>query len=302
MGTPGFALPSLRMLAAEHDVIQVYTQPDRPCGRGRVPKPPPVKAAALDLGLEVRQPQTLRDPQEHGFLESLGPDVICVAAYGLILPPEVLEIPRYGCVNVHASLLPHYRGAAPVHRSILAGDRETGVSIMLMEEGLDTGPYAHRVAVPVGERSVDELTEVLAEVGAEALSEVLREIEDGTVVWTPQDDSKASYAAKITRDDVALEPSLTVAEAHRRIRASSASAPSRACVSGRLLTVVRGSIVRPGPEQGSVHTTRDSLVLGFADGGISLDEIRPEGKGCMDGACFARGARLDDRATWGTAT
>jgi methionyl-tRNA formyltransferase len=298
MGTPAFAVPSLLALAEEHQVVHVYTQPDRPSGRGRTPLPSPVKLAALERGLPVRQPVTLRDPAETHFLAELSPDVVCVAAYGLILPPEILSIPPHGCINVHASLLPRYRGAAPVHRAILAGEDRTGVSIMRMEEGLDTGPYASQREVSLTDLSVGEATELLAEVGALALLEVLAQVEDGSVVWTPQDDSAATYAQKITRSDLALRPDLTVLEALRRIRASSPSAASRACVEGRTLTVLRASEVAPGPPPGVVRVTRDALVLGFADGGISVDEIRPEGKGCMDGACFARGARLVDDSVW----
>ncbi|MBE0416520.1 MAG: methionyl-tRNA formyltransferase [Coriobacteriia bacterium] len=299
MGTPAFALPSLRALAAAHEVVKVYTRPDRPSGRGRTPVPPPVKSAALDMGLSVHQPATLRDPEEHDLLAALRPDVVCVAAYGLILPPEILAVPRYGCINVHASLLPRYRGAAPVHRAILAGDDLTGVSIMLMEEGLDTGPYASQQEVPIRGMSVEDATALLADVGAAALIEVLGEVEAGTVVWTPQDDATATYADKVTKDDLALQPDLTVTEALRRIRASSPSAASRACIEGRTVTLLRGSPVLPGPPAGVANVSRDSLVLGFTDGGVSVDEIRPEGKGCMDGACFARGARFADEVTWG---
>ena len=299
MGTPDFALPSLNALAREHEVVHVYTQPDRPAGRGRVPTPSPVKQHALDLGLPVRQPATLRDPREHEFLAALAPDVVCVAAYGLILPPEVLSVPRFGCINVHASLLPRHRGAAPVHRAILAGEDESGVSIMRMEEGLDTGPFATRKSVSIAGLTVREATLLLAEVGADALVDVLEQVETGTVVWTPQDDAAATYAPKVTREDVALHPGLTVAEALRRIRASSPSAASRACVDGRVVTVLQGSPIQPGPPPGSVDVCRDSLVIGFADGGVCLDELRPQGKGCMDGSCFARGARLADEVSWG---
>jgi len=298
MGTPEFAVPALRALADRHEVVCVYTRPDRPAGRGRVSRPSPVKQVAAELGLPVRQPETLRDPAEHAALRTLAPDVICVAAYGLILPPEVLEVPRHGCLNIHASLLPRYRGAAPVHRAILDGEQVTGVSIMRMEEGLDTGPYALQVPVELDELTVGEATALLAERGAEALVQVLDALETSEVTWTPQDDSEATYAAKVTRADVALDPDLGVDEALRRIRASSKSAPSRVCVDGTSMTVLRArrSLTSPGP--GRVAVAKDALVLGFADGGLVLDEVRPEGRACMDGACFARGARLGAEAGW----
>jgi methionyl-tRNA formyltransferase len=299
MGTPSFALPSLRALAAEHEVVAVYTQPDRPYGRGREPMPSPVKQLAEELAIPVRQPATLRDPAEHVHLAGLAPDVVCVAAYGLILPPEILAVPRHGCINVHASLLPRYRGAAPVHRSILAGDEVTGVSIMQMEEGLDTGPYALQESVPIRGLTVEEATDLLAQVGARALLDVLDSIAAGTVVWTPQNEALATYADKVTRADVALRPDLKVEEALRRILASTPSAASRACIEGRNITLLRGSHVEPGPPAGVARVSRDALILGFADGGLSVEEIRPEGKGCMDGACFARGARFAEEVSWG---
>ncbi len=301
MGTPDFAVPSLEALADAHEVVAVYTQPDRPSGRGRTPAASPVKRAALRRGVPVLQPPTLRDPEVQQELRDLAPDVICVAAYGLLLPPEVLEIPPHGCLNVHASLLPRHRGAAPVHRAILEGDTVTGVSIMLMEEGLDTGPYALQVEVPVGESTAEELAGLLASAGARALLDVLGRIDDGSVEWTAQDDALATYAAKVGRDDVALAPELTVSEALRRVRASTPSAPCRACVSGRPVTITR---VSPDPESGrtlepgGVVVTKRELVLGLADGAIVLDEIKPQGRGCMDGACFARGAHLDDSSVW----
>ncbi|MDF1541766.1 MAG: methionyl-tRNA formyltransferase [Anaerosomatales bacterium] len=298
MGTPSFALPSLDALIAAHEVVTVYTQPDRPSGRGRTPVPSPVKRLATAHGIPVHQPVTLREPAEVEYLKRLVPDVVCVAAYGLILPPEILAVPRFGCINVHASLLPRYRGAAPVHRAILAGDERTGVSIMRMEEGLDTGPYARQDAMGLDDLTVDEATEHLAELGAGALLSVLDAVATGAVEWVAQDESAATYAEKVSKEDVALRPGLTVAEALRRIRASSRSASSRACVDGRNITLVRGSSVIPGPPPGTAAVTRDALVLGFADGGVSVDEIRPEGKTCMDGACFARGARLADMVTW----
>ncbi|MBW6468462.1 MAG: methionyl-tRNA formyltransferase [Coriobacteriia bacterium] len=299
MGTPSFALPSLDALIDAHDVVAVYTQPDRPSGRGRAPVPSPVKHLAAEHDIPVHQPVTLREPDEWERLAGLAPDVVCVAAYGLILPPEVLAVPRFGCINVHASLLPRYRGAAPVHRAILAGDERTGVSIMRMEEGLDTGPYARQDEADLDDLTVDEATDLLGELGAGALLSVLEQVEAGAVVWVEQDDSAATYADKISRDDVALHPGLTVSEALRRIRASSRSASSRVCVDGRNITLLRGSSVDSAPPPGTAAVTREALVLGFADGGVSVDEIRPEGKSCMDGACFARGARLAAEVIWG---
>ena len=171
MGTPEFAVPILRRITPHHNVTALFTQPDRPCGRGRELCSTPVKIAGTELGIDVYEPESLRDPQVLALLRRDALDVIVVAAYGKILPAEVLDIPRHGCINVHASLLPRHRGAAPVHHAILAGDEVTGVSIMLMEEGLDTGPVALQREVAIRDKTVDELTEELSIVGAEALSE-----------------------------------------------------------------------------------------------------------------------------------
>ncbi len=298
MGTPEFALPSLRALHSRHEVVAAYTQPDRPSGRGRAQRPSPVKELAGEFGVPVRQPRTLRDADEIAHLRALAPDVVCVAAYGMILPPELLAIPPHGCINVHASLLPRYRGAAPVHRAILSGERVTGVSIMKMEEGLDTGPYALQVEVPVGESTVEELTDTLSVIGAHALLDVLEQVENGTVAWTPQDDSVATYASKITRDDVSLDPAMSVAEAMRRVRASTRSASTRICLDGRTLTVLSVAPADIAVESGAVSVEAGQPVIGFADGALVLTEVRPEGRSLMEGSCFARGARLDAGCAW----
>jgi methionyl-tRNA formyltransferase len=297
MGTPSFAVPSLETLAAEHDVVLVVTQPDRPSGRGTAPSPPAVKIAAARHGLSVSQPQRL-DHHARTVIAAAHPDIVCVVAFGMLLPAEILAVPRYGCVNVHASLLPLHRGAAPVQRAILDGDTETGVSIMHMEEGLDTGPYALQVRVPVGDRYATELEDVLARAGADALIEVLALIEAGDVVWTAQDDGAATYAAKITKDDVALLPEASTEEAFRRVRAATHRAPARACVGDRELTVVRARPVAERSEPGTVCVREGWPVLALADGSLLLEVVRPAGRGDMSGADWARGARLTDDVCW----
>lgn len=297
MGTPDFAVPSLFALTADHEVVLVVTQPDRASGRGACARPTPVKEAALSLGVTILQPARLSEDVA-ALIADARPDVIVVAAFGMLLPEDVLRIPPLGCINVHASLLPRYRGAAPIQRAILAGDEETGVSIMRMERGLDTGPYALRRAVPINGGYADEVESELARVGALALVEVLDRLSVGDVEWIVQDDDAATYASKITKDDVALRPELTVDEAFSRVRAASRRAPARACLGDRELTVTRATPVPDGTAAGSVCLVDGAPVLGFVDGGLRLDVVRPSGKGDMSGIEWARGARLSADVCW----
>jgi len=297
MGTPEFAVPSLDVLLNRHDVVAVYTRPDAASGRGRKVADSPVKARALASSIPVEQPRTLRDPSAVASLRAYAPDIVVVAAYGLILPPEILGVARYGCVNVHGSVLPRWRGAAPIQRAILAGDAETGVSIMQMEVGLDTGPTCLIRTTATDRKSSGTLTSELADLGAQTLLEALAAIEAGTVEWTPQDDALATYADKLSAADVALHPELTVAEALRRVRASGPSAPCRLALAERRLVVLEaaegGAVLAPG----GVACGRQ-LELGLADGALVLERVVPEGRSAMDGASFARGARLADDSTW----
>lgn len=301
MGTPDFAVPSLRSLAERHEVVSVYTRPDRPRGRGREPVPSPVKAAAIELGIPVRQPETLRDESLLTELRADAPDVICVAAYGAILPPTLLEIPRLGCLNVHASLLPAYRGAAPIHRAVLDGRTETGVTIMRMEEGLDTGPYSRVFSTPIDEKTVGDLESELAQEGARLLLEVLDEVEAGTAQWHDQDDALATYAPKIGAADVALHPGLDVDTALRRIRASTRSARAKISMGGCTLDITSASKSDESLPAGAARSRKNALVIGMSDGAILAHEVRPEGKACMQGCAWARGARIPDECQWGPA-
>lgn len=198
MGTPDFAVPALRALhGAGHDIVCVYTQPPRAAGRGKKLRSSPVQLAAEELGLPVRCPVSLKGAEAQGEFAALGADAAVVAAYGLILPQAVLDAPVHGCLNIHASLLPRWRGAAPIHRAVMAGDDETGVTIMQMEAGLDTGPMLHKVSVPVARKTTGELTAELAGLGAQAMVAVLADLAAFPPI--PQDDSAAIYAPKIDK-------------------------------------------------------------------------------------------------------
>jgi len=298
MGSPEFAVPSLKALCRHHEVVAVYTRPDCIRGRGKSLAPTPVKTVALEEGIPVEQPQTLRSEIAVESLRTYAPDVICVAAYGLILPSGVLEIPPFGCINVHASLLPRHRGAAPVHRAILEGDEITGVTIMLMEEGLDTGPTAVTRPVSVAGKYLDELSAELSCLGAEALIETLSAVCAGVFRWSPQDESKATYAAKITAEDMRLDPGLRVVDALRRIRASSTSARAKVIITGCSVEVIQARIAEERVDPGELRAVSGGLLAGFADGALWLDRLRAAGKSPVDGKAFACGRRLSTEERW----
>ena len=220
-GTPEFAVPALAaLIAARHELVAVYTQPDRPAGRGRRLQASPVKRVALEHGLPIEQPATLRSPEAQARLREYRPDVMIVAAYGLILPQAVLDIPHHGCLNIHASLLPRWRGAAPIQRAILAGDAETGVTIMQMAAGLDTGDVLVRRACPIGpEDSAATLHERLARLGAEALLATLDDLVAGRLAPERQDEALATYAAKLTKEEAAIDWRQPATAIDRAVRA-----------------------------------------------------------------------------------
>jgi methionyl-tRNA formyltransferase len=301
MGTPEFAVPSLERLAVEHEVVAAYVRPDAVSGRGGVARPAVVKSAALRLGLPVRQPVTLRDPAVVRELAEFSADVICVAAYGLILPADVLDAARLGAINVHASLLPRWRGAAPIQRAILAGDPLLGVSIMRMEEGLDTGPYCLQGSLPAGQKGAVTLTAELGALGAELLAAALPRIADGTAVWTAQAEEDVTYAAKVTKDDVTLDPTLSAAENVLRIRASVPASPARLLVAGRGVTVLSASEVSDASfrlQTGAIRQHDDGIAFAASPGMFVARRIKPDGKAEMDAAAWARGARLAEDAVW----
>ncbi|MEM6857702.1 MAG: methionyl-tRNA formyltransferase [Pseudomonadota bacterium] len=217
MGTPDFAVPALAALyEAGHEIACVYTQPPRPAGRGKKLRPSPVQVKAKELGLEVRSPKGLRKPERHQEFAALGADIAVVAAYGLILPQAVLDAPRYGCLNIHASILPRWRGAAPIHRAIMAGDEETGVTIMQMEAGLDTGPMRHIVRTPIARKTTGDLFEELAQLGGAAMVEVLADLD----AYPPcaQDDTLATHAPKIDKAEARIDWTQSAEVIERNVR------------------------------------------------------------------------------------
>lgn len=293
MGTPDFAVPSLRALAAAHDVALVLTRPDAVRSRGKKLEPSPVKAAALELGLPVLEAKRM-EPEVVDALRAARADVFCVAAYGCILPDEVLTMAPLGCVNVHASLLPRWRGAAPIQRAILAGDAEAGVSIMRIGHGVDTGAYCAQASCSVAGKSADELTSELAELGAGLLLEVLPELAAGTVSWTEQDEALVTHAAKIQKAELRLGPAVSAADNERRTLASSDAAPARCMLAGKPVRVLAA---RVAPVSGAVLAAGElaiqggRVLLGCGEGALEVLELKPDGKRAMDAAAWAAGQR-----------
>ena len=299
MGTPEFAVPSLEALALDHDVALVLTRPDAVRGRGRALVPSPVKARALELGLPVLETSRVT-PEVMGALRDAAPDVICVAAYGCILPDEVLELAPGGCVNVHASLLPRWRGAAPIQRAILAGDAETGVSIMRIGHGVDTGAYCAQMSTPIGEKDAEALTAELARMGAELLARTLPAVMAGTAPWTEQDEALVTHAAKIDKAELLLDPAEGVRENALRVQASGDTAPARCVVAGRGARVCAARVGERDVAPGAVAVARGRVWLGCADGALEVLRVKPEGKREMETAAWAAGLRGDGLA-WGRA-
>ncbi len=263
-GTPEFAARALdALLASPHQVLAVYTQPDRPAGRGRKLTPSPVKQRAQAAGIEVRQPATLKDAAVQQALRELDADVMVVAAYGLLLPKAVLEAPRLGCINIHASLLPAWRGAAPIQRAILHGDRETGITIMQMDEGLDTGPVLLARACPMGPRiTAGELHDALAPLGAEALLAALEGLAAGRLVPQPQDEARATRAPKVTTAESWLDWTCSSAALDRQVRAFHPVPVARTRAGDTLVKVHRAEPLEgdPGAPPGTVTAAGEAGV------------------------------------------
>jgi methionyl-tRNA formyltransferase len=295
LGTAEFAVPSLRVCAERHEVSAVVTQPDRPGHRGE-PAARPVRDAARALGLPVLQPGRIRAEAAVGEVLDRSPDCLVVAAYGQILPPPLLDTPRFGAVNVHASLLPRWRGAAPVARAILAGDGSTGVSIMRMDAGLDTGPLYATRAVPIApDVTTPGLTAVLADVGATLLLEVLAAIAAGDAVAVAQDESGATYARRLTRDEAMIEwAASTAAEVDRHVRAMQPWPGTIAPLAGADVRLVSGTPVdgRPAAAPGTViGTTGESALIAAREGAYRADMVHPPGARQMTAAAYLRGRR-----------
>lgn len=300
MGTPDFAVPSLRALCETgEDVVAVITQPDKPRGRGYVLTPTPVKAYALERGIPVYQPETLRGGAFDDTLRTLAPDLIIVVAYGKILPLSVLSCPPLGCINVHGSLLPALRGAAPMQRAIMDGHPVTGVTTMYMAEGLDTGDMLLREEIEIlTDDNFETIHDKLAEAGARTLLATLAALRDGTLVATPQDNGAATYAAKIEKEDRLLDFSRDAEAVHNLIRGlSPIPLAFTHTPDGKLLKVPAARVARPAADgslaaPGTVLSLEGGIEVACGRGSVLLTTVTPEGKSRMSAADYVRGRKL----------
>ena len=292
MGSPDFSLPSLRALAGTYDVVGVVTQPDRASGRGRELKAPPVKLLAQELGIPVMQPEKLRLPEAMENLRAWSPDLIVVAAFGQILKKDVLELPRFGCINVHASLLPRWRGAAPINAAILAGDEETGVTIMQMDVGLDTGPMlAKRTIRLTPTDTAGSVFDALSQLGANLLLSTLPEYLSGKLIPQPQPEEGMTYAPMLKKEEGKLDFTHDANELERRIRAFNPWPGAYMEFDGVLLKIHRAHVESGNAEAGKRLVVQNQPAVGAGGGLLILDEVQPAGKKSMSGKSFLSGAR-----------
>lgn len=291
MGTPDFSVPALKAIAAEHEVVAVYSQPPRPAGRGKKDRPSPVQSAAEAMGLMVRHPARLRDVAEINAFAELDADVAVVVAYGLILPKAILEAPRQGCLNIHASLLPRWRGAAPIHRAIMAGDAETGVCIMQMDEGLDTGPVLLREATRIGTtETTSDLHDRLSAMGAALVLQALARLTNLQPVSQPADG--VTYAHKIEKAEARVDWSRPATEIDRQIRGLSPFPGAWTEVAGERLKLLRSRLATGSAPPGTILS---GLTIACGKGAVEITDAQREGKRPMGADDLLKGWALPSR-------
>ena len=292
MGSPDFALPVLRALAQHYQVIGVVTQPDRASGRGRAIKMPPVKTWAIELGIPVIQPEKLRAPEAMEQLRVWNPDLIVVAAFGQILKKDVLDLPRFGCINVHASLLPRWRGAAPINAAILHGDAETGVTIMKMDAGLDTGPMLAKRSIRLSaDDTAGSVSETLSHLGADLLTETLPDYLSGKIIPQPQPEEGMTYAPMLKKEDGKLDFTRDVNELERQVRAFNPWPGAFMDFDATMLKIHKAHVELGRATTGQRLVYQGLPAVGAGGGLLVLDEVQPSGKKPMSGKSFLAGAR-----------
>ena len=292
MGTPDFSVPALRMLAAAgHDIVAVYSQPPRPKGRGQQVQNSPVHDAALGLNLPVFTPKNFRDVTDVNVFRDHRADVAVVVAYGLLLPKSILEAPRYGCLNIHASLLPRWRGAAPIHRAVLSGDAATGITIMQMDEGLDTGAMIAARSVPIGDDTTTaDLHNVLSALGGEMIAEVLETLgREGKLFAEPQPADGVTYAAKLDKEEGHIDWSKDSADIDRAIRAFTPWPGTWSLLDGKRMKILRAARVSVSGAPGHIQ---EKGIVTCGQGALQLLDVQPDGKKPMDTAAAINGGYL----------
>ena len=295
MGTPDFAVPALEKLAQSPDytVAAVFTQPDKPKGRKMVMTPPDVKVCAEKLGIPVFQPSSMRSEEAYNSLKELNPDVIVVAAYGQILPKAVLDLPKFGCVNIHGSLLPKYRGAAPIQQSVLDGEKVTGVTTMLMDVGLDTGDILLKAEIEIGENeTAGELFDRLAVLGGELIIETLDKLKKGEITPQKQDESLATHTSKITKDLCPIDFNKTAYEVHNKVRGLNPWPVAVTEIAGKTVKVYSSRVSDMSGAAGTILSLKP-FVVACGDKSVELIEIQPQGKKRMTAQAFLAGHKLN---------
>lgn len=299
MGTPDFSVGALEaIIKAGHEVVLVVTQPDKPKGRGKAMQASPVKECALSHGIEVFQPTKIRESENVEYLRKFGADIFVVAAFGQILPKSILDMPKYGCVNIHASLLPKYRGAAPIQWAVINGDEVTGVTTMLMNEGIDTGDMIAKKQVRLAEDETGgSLFDRLADTGAELIVETMKMLEEGTAEFTPQNSEEATHTSMISKELGSIEWSKPAAEIERLIRGLNPWPSAYTRLKGKTFKIWKAQVVevsssdKPGT---IIKIGKDELLVQTGEGALSLIEVQLEGKKRMDVASFLRGCQIEE--------
>lgn len=293
MGTPDFAVPCLeRLIEAGHEIAAVFSQPDKPRGRKMILTPPEVKACALKHGLTVYQPKSLRNDEAMELIKEIAPDCIVVAAYGKILPKAMLDLPKYGCINVHGSLLPKYRGSAPIQWSVINGEKETGVTIMQMAEGVDTGDMLYQKAIPIGiDDTAESMFEKLSDLGGEMIVEALDLLEEGKLTPIKQDETLATHAPMLNKEIAVIDWNKSALEVHNLVRGLYSWPIAQTTLHGKMLKIYRTAVGKGSGEAGTVIST-SPLTIACGEGAVVIEELQFEGKKRMDAKAFLIGHPL----------
>nr|WP_316621988.1 methionyl-tRNA formyltransferase [uncultured Ruminococcus sp.] len=293
MGTPDFAVPCLeRLIEAEHEIAAVFSQPDKPRGRKMILTPPEVKVCALKHGLTVYQPKSLRNDEAMELIKEIAPNCIVVAAYGKILPKAMLDLPKYGCINVHGSLLPKYRGSAPIQWSVINGEKETGVTIMQMAEGVDTGDMLYQKAIPIGiDDTAESMFEKLSDLGGEMIVEALDLLEEGKLTPIKQDETLATHAPMLNKEIAVIDWNKSALEVHNLVRGLYSWPIAQTTLHGKKLKIYRTAVGKGSGEAGTVIST-SPLTIACGEGAVVIEELQLEGKKRMDAKAFLIGHPL----------